>query len=510
MASQGVAGGSALPDRTPIASRSAAGSQQRGSLLVDVAPWSGFAAAADAALDVLRRNVGLDLWMVLQRRGDQQVVVAVRGGWAPIPTGAVFPWAESFCRHMVAGQAPRIAPRCEEIPAYAAVAANRRVRVQAYVGMPIVDADGGLFGTVCGFAAEPCGDRLYEQRPLLESMTRLLSTLLVKEQAAAERSQAAAEAYARIDRDPVTGVLNWRGWQRTLDMEQDRQLRYGGSVSLVAIELRTGRVEDSATGAATTEPVDQDVVRRAADVITSCCRPSDTVARAADRVLAVLAPYCPPEQAVTLAYRLVEQLAGAEVDCRINYLTCPAGNDLVAAWADGALSERCAAPAGPPRQRGGVPALDDGLAEPREAGELPGAGDDAGFRRRFLPLRDGCLRALHAAGLDHSQLAALSMASVQFAPAGVLVVLPGRDGVPGGRILLPDPVGSAGPAVAVTSVRTYYQTLLGRLTTTLQHPVAPPPLRWPLFPLISPAGKLSPVGLSARHLGRLLYGRSED
>jgi len=238
------------------------------------APWGGFAEAADAVLALLQDRLGMDLWAVTQVRGEHQEVLVARSAGFPVPAGAVLPWAESFCSRMVAG-APRIAPRVRAVPAYASAAFGERYRIGAYVGVPLVDEDGELFGTLCAMSAQEQPARLADELSLVEVLARQLSTLLAKERLAADRSASAAAAYALVERDPTTGLLNRRGWEAALDAEEARCARTGRDSAVAAVRLPVGGEGRAAAVAA---------------LLVAAGRRSDRVARTGAEEFAVLAP----------------------------------------------------------------------------------------------------------------------------------------------------------------------------------------------------------------------------
>jgi GAF domain-containing protein len=148
-----------------------------GSAIGDVAPWPTWAAAASGALAFLHEHVGWDVWMVTRVIGDRQVVLCVSPD-TPVRPGAQLPWEESFCRAMTEGRAPRVATVTAAVPEYAALTKGLGRNVAAYLGVPLVTADGLLFGTVCGvaFRAKPLSAT--RDLPLVEMVARMLSTLL--------------------------------------------------------------------------------------------------------------------------------------------------------------------------------------------------------------------------------------------------------------------------------------------------------------------------------------------
>ncbi|MBB3086950.1 GAF domain-containing protein [Geodermatophilus sabuli] len=140
-------------------------------------PWRDFGAAACGVLEFLHHHLGWDVWTVTRVIDDRQVVLHAYPATA-LPPGASLPWEESFCRLMVAGEAPRAATVTAAVPEYAARSMGPVDRVAAYLGVPLVTADGDLFGTVCavGFRARPRSAN--RDLPLVEMVARMLSTLM--------------------------------------------------------------------------------------------------------------------------------------------------------------------------------------------------------------------------------------------------------------------------------------------------------------------------------------------
>jgi GAF domain-containing protein len=143
----------------------------------DVAPWQDWPAAADGVLRFLHEYVGWDGWMVTRVEGEHQIVLASRPEGVVRP-GARLPWAESFCRAMVEGTAPRIATVTAAVPEYASRTTSLGKDVAAYIGVPLVHPDLELFGTVCGIAFRAKPLSATRDLPLVEMTARLLSTLL--------------------------------------------------------------------------------------------------------------------------------------------------------------------------------------------------------------------------------------------------------------------------------------------------------------------------------------------
>jgi GAF domain-containing protein len=144
----------------------------------DLTPWPDWLTAAHGVLEFLHEHVGWDVWMATRVVDNYQIVLDA------VPEGAVRPgarllWEDSLCREMIEGRAPRIATVTAAVPAYAARTKGPAGEVAAYLGVPLVGADGQLFGTLCGVAYRAKPRSAARELPLVQTMARLLSTLLV-------------------------------------------------------------------------------------------------------------------------------------------------------------------------------------------------------------------------------------------------------------------------------------------------------------------------------------------
>lgn len=64
---------------------------------------------------------------------------------------------ETYCRRIVAGEMPELMPDVSLVPAAQALAVTHKLQIGAYIGVPIYEADGALYGTFSCFrsAREP-------------------------------------------------------------------------------------------------------------------------------------------------------------------------------------------------------------------------------------------------------------------------------------------------------------------------------------------------------------------
>ena len=283
-------------------------------------PWPGFALAATAAVQHLEELVPLDLWLVTAVRDGTLTVVAAAGGWSSAaPPGVTYPWQDSFCLRMVERRGPVVAPDVAAVPAYAELATGPLAAVRAYVGVPLEGDDDVVFGTLCGFTGAPQDASWDGSLGSVRLVGRMLSTILAREQFARARSQEAAAAYALVERDPVTGLRNRRGWDAAVEQEDTRCQRYGAAASVLVLDLGPG------TGTS-------DDIARCADVLARSCRPGDVLARLGTCEFAVLALECDPVAARALHTRLRVQLRTAGLPAATAVATRRAGERLADAW----------------------------------------------------------------------------------------------------------------------------------------------------------------------------------
>jgi GAF domain-containing protein len=92
--------------------------------------------------------------------------------------GVEIDYAATFFRTMITGASPQVAPDVMRVPEYAPISAASPLTVRAYVGTPIVQPDGDLLGTVCGYSPGPRPESLREHEPLLALLSSLLASVL--------------------------------------------------------------------------------------------------------------------------------------------------------------------------------------------------------------------------------------------------------------------------------------------------------------------------------------------
>ncbi|CAN5657995.1 hypothetical protein BH10ACT10_BH10ACT10_01410 [soil metagenome] len=320
--------------------------------------FASFSVAAGLTVRHLSALLGLDLWMVtcvdtaarsprlqavLDETGlagpgagagerlarDRQVVVASAGALADaVGKGAELDWATSFCRSMVANDGPVVAPDVSlvpdfQIPQEASSQLGLGV-VRAYAGVPLRWSDGTIFGTVCGYGLSVAGTLDEAAQRHLELLGELLALVLGAHERGYQRAQEVEAARAMAETDSLTGLANRRGWESAVSREQDRVLRYGGPISVLAIDLDDLKVMNDREGHARGDAE----LRALGDVLREICRSGDVPARIGGDEFAVLAVEADVVAAKALATRLRLQLQRRRVRASLGVATRRTGEEL--------------------------------------------------------------------------------------------------------------------------------------------------------------------------------------
>jgi len=273
-----------------------------------------FADASREVLSFLHQRIGMDLWMVSRADNEDWVVLTAEDHGYGVKQGDVFRWADTFCSRMVRGEGPRVAPVAVEVPAYAELPFTHQLPIGAYVGVPLVDGDGHLFGTLCGLSPRPMPAAIVEEQPMVEVLADMLSGLLTAELNTTALAREAEQARSEALTDPLTGLANRRGWEVALAAEEERCRRYGATACIVAVEL--DGMKGPCLTPAQREACDA-VLVRAAQALRQTVRKPDTLARLDDDRFVVLGVECTTAEAMALLRRLELGVQGAELSAAL-------------------------------------------------------------------------------------------------------------------------------------------------------------------------------------------------
>jgi hypothetical protein len=188
----------------------------------------------DAALDVLqhlRDKLGFSLWAISRSEEDELKLIITLDHQYGVKEGTRIKWADSICYRMAQGLGPNIAPDLDRVPAYKQAPIAQRFPISAYIGFPLLDSDGQLFGTLAAIDPQPQSEELFKSESTLQLLSRLISTHLSLDLQISSQSEKSNPLEEIID--PETKLLSHIGWLRFLEA-QNRRTETVGLQSYVA------------------------------------------------------------------------------------------------------------------------------------------------------------------------------------------------------------------------------------------------------------------------------------
>ena len=145
----------------------------------DFGQFKNFESASREVLAFLHKRLGFGLWMMTRTVGNDWIVLQVEDHYYNVQEGTVFNWCDSFCSRMVEGEGPQVAPNSDLVAVYKNAEIGRKVKIGAYIGVPIYQKDNTLFGTLCAIDPNPQSEDIHQELPLINLMGKMLATLLV-------------------------------------------------------------------------------------------------------------------------------------------------------------------------------------------------------------------------------------------------------------------------------------------------------------------------------------------
>ncbi len=274
-----------------------------------------FAAASQQVLAYLQEHVPMGLWSVTRVENDRQTYLYLGENEYGLQQGGSHAWQDSYCVHMVAGAGPRIATDAAAIEVYAQAPVNEVIDIGAYAGMPIVDADGSLFGAICGLDPA-CRPDLAEHEPLLAMLSNVLHIVLTGDRALADAEHVSRSIRTEATTDPLTGVPNRRGWQEALARLDAEYGDYADPTVVIIVDLDgLKQVNDGPGGHAAGDAL----LCTAAQVMRANTRDRDYLARIGGDEFGIVLANCPTTLAPVLAERLADALAAAGAPASIGW-----------------------------------------------------------------------------------------------------------------------------------------------------------------------------------------------
>ncbi|MCY7387013.1 MAG: sensor domain-containing diguanylate cyclase [Burkholderiales bacterium] len=290
--------------------------------------FTDFETAGRAVLAFLHQRLGFDLWMLTRTDGADWIVLQSEDHGYGVDPGTVFCWADTFCSEMVQGKGPHVAPRSALVPAYDAAPIGRQVQIKAYVGQPLVRADGSLFGTLCAIHPSPQPESIVGEQALIALLAAMLSTILQADLRATEEARRAERLEAEALTDALTDLYNRRGWDRLLAYEEERCRRYGHPAAILIADLEEMKQVNDSEGHAAGDAY----IVRAGAALRNASRSLDIVARLGGDEFGILCAECDRVCGEALLKRVRAALAEANVKASVGLAMRDPSVGLRRAW----------------------------------------------------------------------------------------------------------------------------------------------------------------------------------
>jgi diguanylate cyclase len=202
-----------------------------------LSPTMSFDEAARAVVTFLHERIPMGFWAVTRMENGNQTYLHLDDRAYGLEQGGSYPFADSFCINMLADKGPRVAPDVGRVPVYRDSKAAQDVPIGAYAGVPINEADGSLFGTLCGINMDPLDPTIVEEQGLLELLCQLLGMVLVADRARDQALRVAVAAKAAAETDPLTGLYSRHAWNEIIAAEEERQRKYADPTVIAIVDL---------------------------------------------------------------------------------------------------------------------------------------------------------------------------------------------------------------------------------------------------------------------------------
>ncbi|WP_414431266.1 GAF domain-containing protein [Alcanivorax sp. IL2] len=189
----------------------------------------------DAHLAELQNRFGMATWMITRLTGEDLILLRVRDGHYGLQRGERLQWQNSYCVRMVEVGEPRITTDVSTDPDDQFASLNHSLDIGAYIGLPLVDSDNRLFGTLCAMDPQAQPADLANALPSLTHEAALISFLLnnaVRE----AREKRLTTFVEHPDRCDDTGLPGRKGWEDICRQEASNCRDFGLQASLLYLQ----------------------------------------------------------------------------------------------------------------------------------------------------------------------------------------------------------------------------------------------------------------------------------
>ncbi len=143
------------------------------------------ASSVDVLLKLVREQLGMDVAFVTRFNGARR---QFRNIDAVIPTGPVVPgYADelehTFCQYIVDGRIEQVTPDALLLDPVASLPETQAFGIRSYIGVPLTQTDGHVYGTLCAFSQQPDSELGDREARVLSALAPVLLRMIDQEDA---------------------------------------------------------------------------------------------------------------------------------------------------------------------------------------------------------------------------------------------------------------------------------------------------------------------------------------
>jgi GAF domain-containing protein len=306
-------------------------SRTQGSLvnprLDSLRPFLSLQESLPALLACLRAVVPMRLWMVGRLNGTAWTVVEADDRLHKVKVGDSFPWPDTLCVRVLEHFGCCFAEDAAANPILAAAPVRESIKIGAYIGYPMLSWRGELLGTVCGIDPEPQPPFTPQQRQVVQTVSRSISTLVAHSFKVDESRRSDPGIRTPVNIDHLTGLPNLAAWQSLLEEEEVALRRDDDDALVVVVDIAMPDISIAEGGA-----LDWDnAVVRHGHLLKRHVRGRDAVARTALNRFSLLLRGLGAEQGRPAVDKIRQTLLENGADVAVGFAMRRASGNLVAA-----------------------------------------------------------------------------------------------------------------------------------------------------------------------------------
>jgi diguanylate cyclase len=295
--------------------------------LESLRPYLSLQESLPALLACLRSIVPMRLWMVGRLAGNAWTVLQADDLQDTVRPGDSFPWPDTLCVRVLEHYGCCFAEDTAANPILAAAPVCGSMKIGAYIGYPMLSWRGELLGTVCAIDPAPQPHFSPQQRQVVETISRTISTLVAHSFKLDEGRRGEQGIKAPVNVDHLTGLPNLAAWQNLLE-EEEIGLRLDDDDALVVVvDLAMPDISIAEAGSA---DWDNALVRHA-HLLKSHVRGHDAVARTGINRFSLLLRDMNAEQGNAAVHKIRLALRESGADAAVGHAMRRASGTLAAA-----------------------------------------------------------------------------------------------------------------------------------------------------------------------------------